>query len=97
MVVAASGFDVMCHALESYTARPFTKRPAPATPTARPMSQGANPWRDLGCREALRLSGAFLARAVADANDHEAIFTRLTHFLAAGLKAPLPPATVNEA
>ncbi len=28
-VVAASGFDVLCHALESYTARPFTKRPRP--------------------------------------------------------------------
>jgi alcohol dehydrogenase class IV len=71
-VVAASGMDVLCHALESYTARPFTRRPAAAAPTARPMSQGANPWSDLGCREALRLSGAFLARAVADASDHEA-------------------------
>ena len=30
-VVAASGFDVLCHALESYTARPFTRAPAPAS------------------------------------------------------------------
>ena len=29
-VVAASGFDVLCHACESYTARPFTSRPRPA-------------------------------------------------------------------
>ena len=29
MVVAASGFDVLCHALESYTARPFTARARP--------------------------------------------------------------------
>ncbi len=36
------------------------------------MSQGANPWSDIGCREALRLSGRFLERAVADADDHEA-------------------------
>jgi hydroxyacid-oxoacid transhydrogenase len=71
-VVAASGMDVLCHALESYTARPYTRRPAPATPTARPMSQGTNPWSDLGCREALRLAGRYLVRAVTDAADEEA-------------------------
>ncbi len=71
-VVAASGMDVLCHALESYTARPFTRRPAPVPPTTRPMSQGANPWSDLGCREALRLLGAYLVRAVRDAADEEA-------------------------
>lgn len=71
-VVAASGMDVLCHALESYTARPYTRRPAPAPPTARPMSQGANPWSDLGCREALRLLGGYLVRAVRDASDDEA-------------------------
>jgi alcohol dehydrogenase class IV len=71
-VVAASGMDVLCHALESYTARAFSERAAPASPTARPMSQGNNPWSDLGCREAIRLCAAFLARAVADATDAEA-------------------------
>lgn len=71
-VVAASGMDVLCHALESYTARPFAKRPAPAAPSARPMSQGSNPWSDLGCREAIRLAAAFLSRAVADPSDDEA-------------------------
>lgn len=71
-VVAASGFDVLCHALESFTARTFTKRP-PTTETApRPMSQGANPWSDIGCREALRLCGQHLVRAVRDASDTEA-------------------------
>ena len=71
-VVAASGMDVLCHALESYTARPYTSRAAPVPPTARPMSQGGNPWSDLGCREALRLLGAYLERAVRDATDEEA-------------------------
>ncbi len=71
-VVAASGMDVLCHALESYTARPFTRRAAPALPSARPMSQGANPWSDLGCREAMRLAATYLVRAVRDANDSEA-------------------------
>ena len=71
-VVAASGFDVLCHALESYTARPFTARARPSSPSDRPMSQGRNPWSDLGSLEALRLGGRFFARAVRDANDHEA-------------------------
>ncbi len=71
-VVAASGFDVLSHALESYTARQYTRRPAPAAPSLRPSSQGANPWSDLGCREALRLLGVYLERGVADAGDIEA-------------------------
>ncbi|TAM12808.1 MAG: iron-containing alcohol dehydrogenase [Nevskiaceae bacterium] len=71
-VVACSGLDVLSHALESYTARPYTRRPAPATALDRPGYQGANPWSDLGCREALRLLGAYLQRAVDDATDTEA-------------------------
>ena len=70
-VVAASGFDVLCHALESYTAKPFTERPRPDS-GARPLSQGANPYSDMGCREALRLTGEYLVRAVKDAADDEA-------------------------
>lgn len=71
-VVAASAFDVLSHAAESYTARPYTRRPAPARPSLRPMSQGANPWSDLGCREALRLLGEYLVRGVNDPADREA-------------------------
>jgi hydroxyacid-oxoacid transhydrogenase len=70
-VVAASGFDVLSHALESFTARPFTAREK-TEPQSRPMSQGANPWSDLGCREALRLCGKYLVRAVQDSSDREA-------------------------
>ena len=64
-VVAASGMDVLSHALESFTARPFTARPA----GPRPMSQGANPWSDIGCREALRILGVHLVSAV-QGDDH---------------------------
>lgn len=71
-VVAASGFDVLSHALESYTARPYHRRPAPERPSLRPSSQGANPWSDLGCRESLRSLGDHLVRAVTDAADTEA-------------------------
>jgi alcohol dehydrogenase class IV len=72
MVVAASGFDVLCHALESFTARPFTARARPAGVAARPMSQGRNPWSDVGSLEALKLAGQYFVRAVADAGDREA-------------------------
>jgi alcohol dehydrogenase class IV len=71
-VVAASGFDVLSHALESFTARPFTKRITPTAESPRPMSQGANPWSDVGCGEALRLLGKYFARAVKDFSDFEA-------------------------
>ena len=69
MVVACTGFDVLSHALESYTARPYSRRPAPERPSLRPSSQGANPWSDLGCREALRLLGKYLLRGLADPVD----------------------------
>jgi hydroxyacid-oxoacid transhydrogenase len=72
MVVAASGFDVLCHALESFTARPYTARARPDKPSARPMSQGRNPWSDVGSTEALRLAGRYFVRAVKDAADLEA-------------------------
>ena len=71
-VVACSGLDVLSHALESFTARPFVRRAAPSRPGLRPMSQGANPWSDLGSREAMRLLGQYLERAVTDASDREA-------------------------
>ncbi|GAB7002601.1 hydroxyacid-oxoacid transhydrogenase [Nocardioides sp. AN3] len=71
-VVASSGLDVLCHAVESLTARPYTARPASSPATSRPASQGANPWSDLGAREAIELIGRFLRRAVRDPRDEEA-------------------------
>jgi alcohol dehydrogenase class IV len=70
-VVACSGFDVLAHALESYTARPYTRRPASA-PDSRPLSQGANPFSDMACTEALKIIGRNLVRAVTDARDDAA-------------------------
>jgi alcohol dehydrogenase class IV len=70
-VVAASGLDVLCHAIESFTARPFVFRARPSSPEVRPMSQGRNPWSDLGCVEAMDLCRRYLVRAL-DAADAEA-------------------------
>jgi hydroxyacid-oxoacid transhydrogenase len=71
-VVAATGFDVLTHAIESYTARPFTSRDKPSDKAPRPMSQGANPWSDMGSLAAIQLGGLYLERAVKSASDHEA-------------------------
>lgn len=71
-VVAASAFDVLSHALESYTALPHSKRAAPKQPRLRPLSQGANPWSDLGCREALRLLGRNMVPAVVETDGQAA-------------------------
>ena len=71
-VVASTGFDLLSHAIECYTARAYTHWEKLPSPSARPMIQGANPWSDLHAREALRIAGEFLVRGVADASDHEA-------------------------
>lgn len=70
-VVAANGMDVFSHAVESLTARPYTRRPAPDDPALRPLSQGANPYSDINCIEAIRLIGENLERAVSHPDDTE--------------------------
>ncbi|MCA9521834.1 MAG: iron-containing alcohol dehydrogenase [Myxococcales bacterium] len=71
-VAAASGLDVLCHAIESYTALPYDARPRPRTPAERPSYQGANPVSDLWSLTAIRLAARYLRRAVADPDDLEA-------------------------
>jgi len=65
-VAAANGMDVFSHAVESYTARPFTSRSTPSDPTERPVIQGSNPFSDINCLEAIRLIGRHLVTAVFD-------------------------------
>ena len=69
LVVACSGFDVLSHALESYTAIPYTHRARVPKGVARPLSQGANPYSDVGCVSALTILGEHIIRAVKDPND----------------------------
>ncbi|KAF2718392.1 Dehydroquinate synthase-like protein [Polychaeton citri CBS 116435] len=72
-VHASSGLDVLCHALESWTAIPYTERvPRPANPIQRPAYQGANPISDIFSLQALRDTIKYLPRAVKDPDDWEA-------------------------
>ena len=69
LVVAANAFDVFSHAIESLTAIPYTERSAPETSGLRPMYQGANPYSDIACSEAIRLIGANIERAMKAPDD----------------------------
>ncbi|MDQ2884635.1 MAG: iron-containing alcohol dehydrogenase [Chloroflexota bacterium] len=71
MATAYPGFDVLTHALESYTSRPFDARPK-HNPDARPVYVGSNPISDLWCEKALEYTGRYLRRAVMNGMDIEA-------------------------
>jgi len=72
MVAASSGFDVLVHAVESYTTMPYDQRERPARPILRPAYQGRNQISDLWSSEAIRVGARFLPRAVEDPGDDEA-------------------------
>ncbi|MEO7744619.1 MAG: hydroxyacid-oxoacid transhydrogenase [Actinomycetota bacterium] len=69
-VTAASGMDILCHALESYTARPYTsferKQPAERVPYC-----GSNPIADMWSEKALQLMSKAFRLAVHDGGDRE--------------------------
>ena len=71
-VVSSTGLDVVCHAAESFLARPFDTRPRPDSPGDRPPYQGANPVADVWSAQALERGGRSLRRAVGDPGDLEA-------------------------
>ena len=71
-VAASSGLDILSHAVESYTALPFSERPLPERPGLRPAYQGSNPISDVWSLEAMRLVSRYLVRAVEDPSDDEA-------------------------
>ena len=70
-VTAASGMDILCHALESYTARPYTsydrKRPEQRVPYC-----GSNPIADMWSEKAMSLLATSFRRAVREGDDVDA-------------------------
>jgi alcohol dehydrogenase class IV len=71
-VTAASGMDVLCHALESWTARPFDSRGRSDAPAARPPYNGANPISDIWSARALSLLGRWFRRVMEAPQDLDA-------------------------
>ncbi|WNV73803.1 hydroxyacid-oxoacid transhydrogenase [Geodermatophilus sp. DSM 44513] len=70
-VTAAAGMDILCHALESYTARPYTtyerKRPEQRVPY-----NGSNPIGDMWSEKAMSLLAGSFRRSVRDGSDEAA-------------------------
>ncbi|MCL4136045.1 UNVERIFIED_CONTAM: hypothetical protein GTU68_066057 [Idotea baltica] len=71
-VIASTGFDLCCHALECFTARMYNQQIKIDDPNARQYVQGANPFSDLIAREALDIVNHYLVRGVNDKDDSEA-------------------------
>jgi len=72
MVAACTGFDVLIHALESYTTLPFTRREAPTHPSLRPAYQGSNPISDVWAVRAIQLVAQNMLRVLEAPGDDEA-------------------------
>jgi alcohol dehydrogenase class IV len=70
-VTAACGMDILCHALESWTARPFTsfehKQPGQRVPYC-----GANPIADMWAERSMRLLAGSFRTAVHHGDDEDA-------------------------
>jgi len=72
MAAASTGLDVLTHAIESYTALPFDRRPRPEKPILRPAYQGANPISDIWSFQAMRILDRNLIQAVHHPDDDNA-------------------------
>ncbi|HEX5919675.1 MAG TPA: hydroxyacid-oxoacid transhydrogenase, partial [Nocardioides sp.] len=71
MVTASAGMDILCHALESWTARWYADFDA-KQPEQRVPYCGANPIADMWAEKSLSLLAGAFRRAVADGSDAEA-------------------------
>ncbi|MBI2194725.1 MAG: iron-containing alcohol dehydrogenase [Planctomycetes bacterium] len=72
MVTACCGIDVLCHAVESFTALPYGRRSRPKPGASRPVFVGSNPISDLWSARAIELVARYLVRAVRHPTDREA-------------------------
>ncbi|XP_055871675.1 hydroxyacid-oxoacid transhydrogenase, mitochondrial-like [Biomphalaria glabrata] len=84
-VAAYSGIDVLCHAIESYTAMPYYERQGQEDPSFRPAYQGNNPISDIWSLQALRVTAKYIKRAVYNTDDKEARSSMLLASCFAGI------------
>jgi len=70
-VTASAGMDILCHALESYTARPYTSNER-KQPEQRVPYCGSNPISDMWSEKAMTLLASSFRRAVHDGDDLDA-------------------------
>ncbi len=70
-VTAAAGLDILCHALESWTARPYTAYERKAADQRVPYC-GANPIADMWAEKAMTLLAGAFRTAVRDGSDEAA-------------------------
>lgn len=72
MVAACTGFDVLVHALESYTNLPYNQREAPTSPALRPAYQGSNLISDVWATKAIEIVSRNIVQVVEDSSDDDA-------------------------
>lgn len=71
-VAASTGLDVLTHAAESFTIKPYHTRPKPESPALRPAYIGANPIADMWSEKAIEWVGQYLRRSCFNGYDIEA-------------------------
>jgi len=72
MAAVCSGFDILVHAVESFTALPFNQRPAAEHPRLRPAYQGSNPISDVWATKAIEMASKNILRVIQNPEDDEA-------------------------